>query len=67
MDNNQDFHENNPDLYEEILASEFLDPYEGLLKHSKNTKNPIDIKKKNSPHLSRSTHLLKQRRKEPSA
>ncbi len=50
MNDNQDFHGKNHDLYEVILASEFLDPYEGLLKHSKNTKNPIDIKKKNSPH-----------------
>ena len=35
MDDNQDFHEKNPDLYEAILASKSLDPYEGLLNHSK--------------------------------
>ena len=35
MDDNQDFHEKNPDLYEEVLASKYLDPYEGLLNHSK--------------------------------
>ena len=51
MDDDQDFHGKNPDLYEEILASESLDPYEGLLNNPKSTKKyPIDIKKKNSPH-----------------
>ena len=35
MDDNQDFHGTSPDLYEEILAYESLDPYEGLLNHSK--------------------------------
>ena len=35
MDDNQDFHGKNPDLYEEILYSENLDPYEGLLNYSK--------------------------------
>ena len=38
MDDNQDFHEKNPDLYEEVLVSESLDQYEGLLNHSKSTK-----------------------------
>ena len=51
MDDNQDLHRKNPELYEEVLISESLDPYEGLLNHSKSTKkSPIDIKKKNSPH-----------------
>ena len=51
MDDNQDLHRKNPDLYEEVLISESLDPYEGLLNHSKSTKkSPIDIKKKNSAH-----------------
>ena len=35
MDDNQDFYKKDPDLYEEILASKSLDPYEGLLNHSK--------------------------------
>ena len=35
MDDNQDFHQKNPDLYEAILASKSLGPYEGLLNHSK--------------------------------
>tara|TARA_Y100001968_G_scaffold112262_1_gene101701 strand:- start:985 stop:1125 length:141 start_codon:yes stop_codon:yes gene_type:complete len=35
MDNNQDFYGKNPDLYEEILASKSLDPYETLLNYSK--------------------------------
>ena len=35
MDDNQDFHEKSPDLYEAILASKALDPYEGLFNHSK--------------------------------
>ena len=35
MDDNQDLHRKNPDLYEEVLISESLDPYEGLLNHSK--------------------------------
>ena len=48
MDDNQDFYEKSPDLYEEVLVSESLDQYEGLLNHSKSTKNcPKDIKKKN--------------------
>ncbi len=38
MDDNQDLYRNNPDLYEEVLISESLDQYEGLLKHSKSTK-----------------------------
>ena len=38
MDDNQDFHGKNPDLYEEVLVSESLDQYEGLLNHSKSTK-----------------------------
>ncbi len=51
MDENQDLHGKDPDLYEEILSAESLDPYEGLLNHSKsNKKYPIDINKKNSPH-----------------
>ncbi len=37
MDDNQDFHRKNLDLYEEILSSKSLDPYEGLLNHSKIT------------------------------
>ena len=50
MNDNQGFQEKIPDLYEEILTSQALDPYEGLLNQSKSTKkNPIDIKKKNSP------------------
>ena len=49
MDDNQDFHEKNPDLYEAILASKSLDSYEGLLNHAKSSKkHPKDIKKKNS-------------------
>ena len=44
MDDNQDLHRKNPDLYEEVLISESLDQYEGLLNHSKSTKkSPIDI------------------------
>ena len=35
MDDNQDFHGKNPYFYEEILYSENLDPYEGLLNYSK--------------------------------
>ena len=35
MDDNQDFHGKNPYFYEEILYSEYLDPYEGFLYHSK--------------------------------
>ena len=35
MDENQDLHGKDPDLYEEILSAESLDPYEGLLNHSK--------------------------------
>ena len=51
MDDNQDLQRKNPDLYEEVLISESLDQYEGLLNHSKSTKkSPIDIKKKNSAH-----------------
>ena len=51
MDDNQDFHGKNPDLYEEVLISESLDQYEGLLNHSKSTKkSPIDITKKISSH-----------------
>ena len=47
MDDNQDFLGMNPDLYEEVLISESLDQYEGLLNHSKSTKkSPIDITKK---------------------
>ena len=38
MDDNQDFHGTSPDLYEEILAYESLDPYEGLLNRSKSTR-----------------------------
>ena len=38
MDDNQDLHRKNPDLYEEVLISESLDQYEGLLNHSKSTK-----------------------------
>ncbi len=38
MDDNQDFHGKNPDIYEEVLISESLDQYEGLLNHSKSTK-----------------------------
>ena len=38
MDDNQDFLGMNPDLYEEVLVSESLDQYEGLLNHSKSTK-----------------------------
>ena len=48
MDDNQDFYEKSPDLYEEVLVSESLDQYEGLLNHSKSAKKyPKDIKKKN--------------------
>ena len=47
MDDNQDFHGKNTDLYEEILASEYLDPYEGLLKHSKIQKG-LEEKDENS-------------------
>jgi len=51
MDDNQDLHRKNPDLYEEVLISESLDQYEGLLNHSKSTKkSPIDITKKISSH-----------------
>ena len=32
---NQDLFKKDPDLYEEVLASEALDQYEGLLKHPK--------------------------------
>ena len=39
IDDNQDFHEKNPDLYEEILASKSLDPYEDLLNHPMRNKN----------------------------
>ena len=38
MDDNQGFDEKNPDVYEEILVSESLDQYEGLLNHSKSAK-----------------------------
>ena len=38
MDDNQDFHGTSPDLYEEILAYQSLDPYEGLLNRSKSTR-----------------------------
>ena len=38
MDDKQDFLGKNPDLYEEVLISESLDQYEGLLNHSKSTK-----------------------------
>ncbi|KGG14818.1 MULTISPECIES: hypothetical protein [unclassified Prochlorococcus] len=38
MDDNQDFDEKSPDLYEEVLVSESLDQYEGLLNRSKSTK-----------------------------
>ena len=49
MDDNQDFCEKSPDLYEEVLVSKSLDPYEGLLNHAKSSKkHPKDIKKKNS-------------------
>ncbi len=47
MDDNQDFHEKNPDLYEEVLASKSLDPYEGLLNHSKIQKG-LEEKDENS-------------------
>ena len=51
MDDNQDLQRKNPDLYEEVLISESLDPYEALLNHSKSTKkSPIDITKKISSH-----------------
>ena len=51
MKDNQDLHRKNPDLYEEVLISESLDQYEGLLNHSKSTeKSPIDITKKISSH-----------------
>ena len=47
MKDKQDLHRKNPDLYEEVLISESLDQYEGLLNHSKSTKkSPIDITKK---------------------
>ena len=47
MDDNQDLQRKNPDLYEVVLLFESLDPYEGLLNHSKSTKkSPIDITKK---------------------
>ena len=38
MDDNQDFDETSTDLYEDILVSESLDQYEGLLNHSKSSK-----------------------------
>ena len=38
MDDNQDFDEKSPDLYEEVLISESLDQYEGLLNRSKSTR-----------------------------
>ncbi len=38
MKDNQGLHRKNPDLYEEVLISESLDQYEGLLNHSKSTK-----------------------------
>ena len=38
MDDNQGFDEKNPDVYEEILVSEDLDQYEGLLNRSKRTR-----------------------------
>ncbi len=51
MKANQDFHWKNPDLYEEILASESLDPYEGLLNNSKGPKKyRIDMIETISPH-----------------
>ena len=38
MDDNQDFDEKSSDLYEEVLVSESLDQYEGLLNRSKSTR-----------------------------
>ena len=38
MDDNLDFYAKSPDLYEEVLVSESLDQYEGLLNRSKSTK-----------------------------
>ena len=53
MDDNQDFHGTSPDLYEEILAYESLDPYEGLLKRSKSTKAYL---KNSAKEVSRQEH-----------
>ena len=41
MDDNQDFYEKSPDLYEEVLVSESLDQYEGLLNHSSNERENL--------------------------
>ena len=38
MDDSQDLHRKNSDLYEEVLISESLAQYEGLFNHSKSTK-----------------------------
>ena len=53
MDNNQDFHGTSPDLYEEILAYESLDPYEGLLNRSKSTRADL---KNSTKEVSRQEH-----------
>ena len=53
MDNNQDFHGTSPDLYEEILAYESLDPYEGLLNRSKSTRAYL---KNSAKEVSRQEH-----------
>ena len=53
MDDNQDFHGTSPDLYEEILAYESLDPYEGLLNRSKSTRADL---KNSTKEVSRQEH-----------
>ena len=53
MDNNQDFHGTSPDLYEQILAYESLDPYEGLLNRSKSTRAYL---KNSAKEVSRQEH-----------
>ena len=54
MDDNQDFHGTSPDLYEEILAYESLDPYEGLLNRSKSTRADL---KNSAKEVSSQEHL----------
>ena len=50
MATNQDFYGKSPDLYEEILAYESLDPYEGLLNRSNKSKRNEGEKVKPSTH-----------------
>ena len=41
MNNKEHFFDEEPDLYEEILNSESLDQYEGLLNHYRNNKKDL--------------------------